>query len=222
MSFEYNWQKNLVHQLATPLTNILFILENLENITKQNKNNYSEITKKLLDREILIAISETKRIFQLIKNRETEDLDKTKFVPDLIIEKILRSYQKPYLVNCFFRKSKRKLVIYGQQEVFIEIISHLLNNAAEAYQQNLTNREISVEVIKAMNGLNLIIGDNGKGFTWWQKILATHKNVSWKKIKSGLGLYRAKNLIKQKFGGQLKIFSIPNKGTIMIVYLPLA
>ena len=116
--------------------------------------------------------------------------------------------------------SPEKIFFYGCEKTLVEIITHLLNNAIEAYAPACTKRKISIAVIEARKGINIIIGDNGEGISWWQKFLLKFKYVSFKKFKSGLGLSRACNLLEKEFNGQLIISSQKEKGTIVIVYLP--
>lgn len=204
-----NQNENLLHRLATPLTNSLLLLEN-----------YLEKTW-CKDKRLLLARQELRQVFSLLNKREAKNLQKTNFSPSKTIKNFLLTYQKPYQVNCCLQTTAEALIFHGKEEALVEILTHLLNNASEAYPPTQTNRPINIVLTEARNGLTLIIGDNGMGITAWQKFQLTFRRCSFKEVKSGLGLARIKFLLKKEFAGNLKILSWPRQGTLMIVHFPL-
>ena len=201
--------KNLIHQIATPLTNCLLLLEN-----------YLEKTW-CKDKGLLLAKQELRQVFSLLNNREAKNWQKANFSPHQVIKKFLLTYQKPYQVDCCLQATTETIIFHGQEQLFVEILTHLLNNASEAYPSTQTKRPISIVLTEARKGLTLIVGDNGKGITSWQKFQLAFCRCSFKEVKSGLGLARIKFLLKTEFAGDLKILSWPQQGTLMIVHFPL-
>ncbi len=210
---ENNWrrreQDDLIHQVATPLTNALLFLE--RGIEKESTK---------VKKELKLAHEELQKAIKLLQNREAKNLEKTNFSPIKTLENILTHYQKPYQVNCQLQTDQKNYSFYGHEEAFAEIVIHLLNNAAEAYHDHSCARPIQLTLTEACNGMNLIIGDHGRGMNWWQKLIATYPKISFKKVKSGLGLPKVKRLLKEEFDGELKIISKVCAGTLIIAYFP--
>jgi signal transduction histidine kinase len=98
------------------------------------------------------------------------------------------------------------------------IISNLINNSAEAMDQN---GFISVSLEKEDENLLLEIRDNGKGIP--KEILPQlmQEGASFgKKDGNGLGLYHAKKSI-ESWGGQIQIRSTVGVGTTVSIKLPI-
>jgi sensor histidine kinase regulating citrate/malate metabolism len=200
----------VLHQISTPLTSVMLGLEEIQ--AQPEKSTH----------EIKWLISEMKKVAATLQDRTSEDLLRENFSPAQIIQELLSAYRKPYHLKCHFVAPKTCPEFFGRSDAFAEIVTHLLNNAAEAYQQNKSDREVSLELIPGRSGLNLIVADNGRGICWWQKLLLALPGVSFKKQPSGLGFYRAAKLVKQEFDGQIQVMTTPGRGTIVIVYFPLS
>ncbi|MDO5561277.1 MAG: ATP-binding protein [bacterium] len=201
--------RELIHQFSTPLTNCLYLLEG-----------YLEKTFSPAE-ELLLAKGELEKVFALLNNRQAKNLSNTNFSPATVIQKIIHNYRKPYSLRLYFQNWPQKIICRGRADIFEQIILHLLNNADESYPPLCTQKEISITLIKASSGLNLIIGDNGQGLSWWKKLIIRGKNISFKKVKSGLGLYQVAKLLKKEFNGKLTFLSEKNRGTLVIVHFPL-
>lgn len=201
-------ERNLIHSLSTPLTNSLYFLErHLEKALEQSK-------------DLLMAKTELQKVFAFLRNREAENLQRTNFILKKTIKELVQSYCRPYKLKCHLQLNKNKICFYGKENKFVEIMNHLINNAIESYPEIKTDRYISVAVVEARHGVNVIIGDHGRGMNWWQKLLARWRGISFKRVKSGLGLHYAYFLLKKEFGGKLTIISESQRGTMMIVYFP--
>ena len=204
-----NQDRDLIHSISTPLTNVCLQLEYL-------------IDQKIIHSDTLSpTLSEIKKIFSFLHHRESRVIENINFYPVKMIKQLLTSYQKPYNVVCSYHYPEKNIIFHGNPDHFEAIVIHLLNNAAEAYCCNRTNREINIDIVLAAQGLSLIISDHGEGIPWYKKHLIKFKGISFKKIKSGLGLHQVNQLIKHEFDGKLKIISLPYYGTMAIAYFPL-
>lgn len=106
---------------------------------------------------------------------------------------------------------------------FKRILSNLINNAAEAF--NDSNGKIVIKLYSNSNeSIEIVVEDNGKGIP--SEILSKlgNEGASFGKEKNsesgnGLGLYHARTTV-ENFGGKFKIESEVGKGTKMIIVLP--
>lgn len=205
-------EKDLIHQLSTPLTNSLWWLEK----SLEEKSTTASFEQKNLE----LARQELKKVFQLINKREAKNLQKTNFSPTKVVQDLLQTYQKPCRISYQFQTINEQLKLYGKENVFREIVTHLLNNASEAYYDHCSQRFISITLVDARHGLNLLIGDHGRGMFVWQKLMVARRGISFKKVKSGLGLWQVKKLLQEEFDGKLEILTQKQRGTLIIVYFP--
>jgi signal transduction histidine kinase len=200
----------LKHQLATPLTNIWWELEHLQIGGKLDHH-----------QQLKSILTQLQIVLDLIRPRDVQELKYVNFSPDSVIRQILADYRKPYGVRCHFHSGSKRLLVYGCPDLFAEIVINLINNAAEAYNHNHAKRDIIIDLLPAMQGITIVVGDHGQGMYWWQKIVVGLRGISFKKIKSGLGLYRVNHLLHHQFHGDLRLISRFGKGTLAVVYLPL-
>lgn len=105
------------------------------------------------------------------------------------------------------------------------VISNLINNAVEAFENKNGSIHVSVQLVKEKQLVEVSICDNGKGIppeilTKLGEIQLSHGKESSDQSGSGLGVYHAKQIIRS-FGGQLMIESTVGKGTMVRIELPL-
>jgi signal transduction histidine kinase len=198
-----------IHQIATPLTNAWWDVEQLLSKSKRHR------------RQLQAVLAQLKVVLTAIQQRDSKEIGQVNFSPEVVIKKILTDYHKPYGVCCYFQAGNKKLQMHGCPDLFAEIVINLINNAAEAYEHNHAEREVVIELMPAMQGITLVVGDHGQGMKWWQKTMASWGGVSFKKIKSGLGLHRVQRLLHEQFDGKLELISRPGRGTLAVVYVPL-
>lgn len=102
------------------------------------------------------------------------------------------------------------------------VLSNLINNSVEAFSDS--GGKVSVKLSKTKDRVQISVADNGKGIP--QDILARigEKGVSHGKegstSGSGLGLFHAKSTV-ESFLGNFSITSVENKGTSIVIQLPI-
>jgi len=117
--------------------------------------------------------------------------------------------------------------VFLDAELMRESLFNLLNNAIRAVKENKEGgrREVFVAVRALDDGerVRIEISDTGIGMTpeasagLFKPFHTTHGNEG-----SGLGLYFAKNLIEES-GGTIELDrTLPGKGTIFVITLPIA
>jgi len=209
-------QQDLIHQIATPLTNVFLDLETLNTQVQE-------------DQKIQLNLEETMTQMQTVitllrrQARSVDDLHKQVFCPAQEIERIINNFHKPYRVKCqlFTDQKLSKVTIFGSREHFQQAIEHLLNNAAESYHIARTNREITIRLETDRQGLSIHVSDCGRGISKWKQPMIYWRTISFKKIKSGLGLFEATKIVQEEFGGELSIKSGQDRGTTASIFLPL-
>nr|WP_275107378.1 ATP-binding protein [Sulfobacillus harzensis] len=100
----------------------------------------------------------------------------------------------------------------------IEVFQNLLQNACEAMPKG---GPVTVQVRTQRKEVTVSIRDSGPGVPSDRlgKIFSPH--FTTKQSGQGLGLYRTRVLVEQ-YGGQIRVVSVPQKGSTCIVTLPMA
>lgn len=110
--------------------------------------------------------------------------------------------------------------LYGNPHRLRLALSHLLNNAAESYQQTHPRKRVILNAVPCALGVLLTITDYGRGLTKSQLTQITQLNYSTKSHSQGIGLWETHHIVCQEFSGTLRFASLPNKGTTVGVFLP--
>jgi len=113
--------------------------------------------------------------------------------------------------NEYENNTERKIEVYAIKPELKSIIQGLIVNAVEATKESRTQtqvKNISVELYKNQETINLIISDQGKGFSpeIKNKLFSPHNTN--KTYGAGMGLYLAHRIITLKYDGDLTINDI--------------
>ena len=101
-------------------------------------------------------------------------------------------------------------------EAFDAVVTHLINNAAEAS----ADREVHVSIEHHLDGIVIDITDRGSGMT--AAFIRDELFTPFRTTKtggSGIGAFQARELVREA-AGQLVVISTPGTGTTMRVILP--
>jgi sensor histidine kinase regulating citrate/malate metabolism len=197
------------HAASTPLSNILL---NSQLALSEEKNKNHNLKKILLSANYIKS---------LLDNTDQEE-KKLFFINDALVEIIL-------LNQCFHQevsyakqlKQSNNFQLNGNKLLFQEIINCLLNNAVEAYQLKNLNKIVLIKTQIKKNLLEVAIADGGSGMNWIQQKLVGKKFYSLKENHQGVGLFYAKKIIRNKFGGKIKFLSKKNQGSTALIQIPL-
>lgn len=108
--------------------------------------------------------------------------------------------------------------VAADEQSLISIVNHLLENAIEAAGED---GKISIRLRVAGDEAILEIEDNGPGMdAEFIKNQLFRPLDSGKENGYGIGAYQARQLV-QEMGGQLRVHSTPNTGTVMQVIFPI-
>jgi len=222
--------RQILHDLSTPLTNAVLDLEELQLTldTLSGRCPQRAQLQKLTDS----IHAELKKMILLMRSR-SRDLHRRQqylFSPILELHQVIKAFKKPYGVDCRLTHSHVQFPsLYGSRIAFSQIITHILNNAAESYSQCSTRRIIDIHVSLRMRCLMISIADHGCGMSQLQLLIwrlcrdsiISHLH-SHKKLPSGLGLLDAARLMTEGFNGDMDIISRRGLGTCVVLLFPVA
>ncbi|PLX71429.1 MAG: hypothetical protein C0602_01060 [Denitrovibrio sp.] len=121
-----------------------------------------------------------------------------------------------------------KYLIKGYKTEFKQVILSIINNSIDAIIDNrkagaITNGELKFRVIADSNMINLLISDNGGGISASVagNIFDPYFSTKQEGKGAGLGLYNAKVIIEQQFGGEIN-FKNTDVGAEFIISIPTA
>ena len=107
----------------------------------------------------------------------------------------------------------------GDKEKLAFVLQNIFQNAADAIHPDAEKREVVVEVKKASEAITLEVKDNGSGIPEDDLEKIFEPFFTTKPKASGLGLTHSQRII-QAHNGTLKVTSNENKGTTVVITLP--
>jgi len=108
----------------------------------------------------------------------------------------------------------------GDEQKITQILSELLVNASDSFENSETGGKINVRV--SVENLNCVISvaDTGFGMDYHLQRYLTTKFFTRKFKRPGLGLTRVRRFVED-WGGYLQFASVPEKGTSITVRFPI-
>ena len=214
------------HQLRTPLsainwgTELLFSKfdEGLSDKQKETIRNINQLGKKMM--RLVNDLLDVTKIDQgsLILKKEKFNLVK---LAKEVVENML-PLARVHNVQIIFGDNHEEFLVFGDPEKIRLVVENLLSNAVK-YNSDKGRVEID---FKTKNGLVICsIKDNGVGIPEGQqeqvfeKFFRSDNSVKYQTEGTGLGLYIAKNIIKQS-GGEIWFWSKEKKGSVFNFSLP--
>lgn len=242
----------VAHEINNPLGSIMQGTQNvLRRIDPELEANQQAATefgidlikqKKYLEqREIITFLDNIRaageRASSIVKNmlnftrRSTADMSKHNIV-DLINDGLqLASTDFSLQEKIDFKKIKVKKELCSK-EIMVEcypmeiqqVILNILKNAAQAFDANATDKQISISLkTHEKDKITITISDNGSGMPEDIKLQIFKPFFTTKPIGegTGLGLSVCRNIIVQKHRGSMKVESTVGVGTKFIITLPI-
>ena len=209
----------IAHQLKQPL-NILSLYCN----DVKDSYNFNEIDDKFIEdfskntKEQIKFLSQTIDDFRDFFNPNKQ---KREFEIKKAINKSLNLLGNQFDVN----KVKLNLEVedekvFGIETELEQVILNIINNSIDAFKdRNIEDREINISVLTKQNYTILIMEDNAGGVKEENLEKLFDPYYTTKSTGTGTGLYMVKLVIKNSFGGDLKINN-SSKGLRYIIALP--
>ena len=218
----------VAHEVYEPVSDSLFILEQIISKTKNNSNKSStEHLENILNdvRDIYKNLSNVNGLVKSFKSialdqfQENRHLINVKsFLNDIvrIIKPSLRKKDVEFIVDC-----NDNLEIMSFSGVLSQIISILIQNSYEHGFKKTNKGVISIQcVVRDEENIELKYSDNGVGIEDRIKHLIFEPFYTTDQKKyTGLGLYIAKNLAESKLNGNLILDEHTTKGVLFVLKL---
>ncbi len=213
---------SMSHEIRTPVNGIVGLGSLL--LEEEDLNNCKEEIKDMIDSSQKL-LSITDKMFEIyaIEKQKDEEI-KTEYNPKKEIENVIELYL-PRIKDknlIFNNKLQEMISVYGNLTILKKVTTQILDNAIK-----FTNKgSITINSKLEKNNLKIEIEDTGIGikeeeimniFTPFKKTKAT-KNSSYSGV--GVGLSITKSLL-EKVNGEIKIFSKYEKGTKVMISLPI-
>lgn len=199
----------IAHQLKQPLNALKISLYNIEDYhnLKENDEEYLEIllksNHKFVDK-ISKTIDDFKYFFK--PQKETKVFNIYKAIEFAIELNMARINNLEIMVNIY---GEKELEIMGESNIFSQVVLNLLNNSIDALKMIKENRKIDIYFHGKGEEIVIEIIDNGGGI---RKEVMEHLFEPYTTTKgndgTGLGLYIARYILKEKFNGELLVENI--------------
>lgn len=213
------------HQLRTPLTEIRWALEAVQNGTNGNGRITNIIQKSILSVNQLVKIIDDMvkaQVFESINNSlETQTVDVALLIQNIIEERDLLTQEKEVAIS--FSPPEQKIFIAANRDKIKIALENIIDNAIRYSPRgnvyiSLNKEGDRVRIRVQDTGIGIIKEDYGRIFT---KFFRGKNAVLTQPNGSGIGLYASRNIV-QRHGGTIDFLSEEKKGTSFILTLPLA
>ncbi len=120
----------------------------------------------------------------------------------------------------------RELILFGNSLKFNQVITNLLSNAIDAYQDNreseFSDKSVVIQSKKSEEGIVVSIHDDGCGIPRSIRAQVFEPLFTTKKpeLGMGIGLSISKQIIQEDFHGSISFRSEEGVGTTFFIFLP--
>lgn len=207
----------IIHDLKTPLAIIMGYAECLrDNI---DDTDYASL---IIDK--VMQLNEQVLKLLEVQNSEKKQVKTVVDCRSFLLEEFLKYKKLAESKNISYKVDKRifKGELYVNKEEISRVIQNVISNAIN---YNKKNGSIRIKTYRYRYFMCISIKDTGIGiskedmpfiFDMYYKVDKSRTNTS----SSGVGLCVVKQII-DSYGGKVKVFSKPNKGTTFYIFLPL-
>lgn len=208
----------IAHEIRNPLTTVKGFIQLLKPYLNEiGKGQYADIALDELNRANDLIYEFLDATKPHVKKKEIVSLNK--IVKDIVI--LYEGETSLKNVQLIFEPADENPTVFGDVKQLKQVLMNMIKNAIEATTLNqLEYGKIHISIEAKERMANLIVKDNGCGMT-----KETLENIfipfySTKQAGTGIGLSICKKIIEDH-NGFLNICSIPEKGTIITISLPL-
>jgi len=129
-------------------------------------------------------------------------------------------FKKSYELNIEIDSDREYIPVKTSQQDLLRIFNNLLKNAVQS-MENISQKEIRVQILCKKSHAELRLSDNGKGISTEDKENIFQPYFTTKSKGTGLGLAIVKNLMTE-MGGEVTFISEEGNGTTFILLFPLS
>lgn len=206
----YKLTRQVAHDIRSPLSALKILSGSAQSLSGQEKDLINAATSRIEKLADDMLSAGRKKSDQVLKIR-ADDL--SRIAKETLKLKAIEL--SDHLFEDRIESHSSDLVVLGRPEEFQNILSNIMNNAAEASDNGTP---IVIQSIIDDQGFEIVVSDQGSGIP--ESLLRTlgTEGVSTKKSGHGYGLWHAKSLL-HLWNGELKISTEVNKGTSVSIRL---
>ncbi len=219
--------RKLAHEIKNPLTPIQLTIDRLKNkYSKQLDENETENFKDNLK----IINNQIKQIEKLVNEfsdfaRMPKPIFRANNIVDIINQNINLLKELDNSIEITFKKEFTKINLESDKEQISRVFLNLIKNSIESINQKAQNnnnfaKKIAIELTEDDSHINVIIEDNGIGFSELKNNIKDILNpyFTTKKNGTGLGLSIVNKIINDH-NGKINFIPIKNGAKINIIFL---
>lgn len=204
------------HELRSPLTSILGILNVMEkDITGSKNSMHIQLIRAGINKVDVFV----KRVLDYSKNsRSSLEIELVSF--EGIINSVIESFKIENKNILFLKNIHDWHPFYSDSKRIKTIFENLLSNAIKYSTSSGRPSFIGIRVITKIDKVIIIVSDNGIGIApeYQKKVFEMFYRISTEKPGTGLGLYLVKEIV-EKLKGEILLESELNKGTQFMIIL---
>lgn len=212
----------VVHDIRSPLASIQMILPKCKKLPEIERLSLTKAATRIFDiaNNLLMQYNPAK-IEELKKSNLRKYVLVSSLVLELITEKRYEYNGEKVNFNIHVSESAYFAFLNISDSDFKRMLSNILNNVVEAYENKQGKVEVTLEILDN-NVLQIVVGDNGCGMTDGvkDKILRHIQVTSGKSEGTGIGFSQIQDFLDDN-DGTLDIVSQLNAGTKIILTFPL-
>ncbi len=221
--------RKLAHEIKNPLTPIQLTIDRLKNkYSKQLNENETENFKNNLK----VINNQIKQIEKLVNEfsdfaRMPKPIFRENNLVDIIQENINLLKELDNSIEISFNNNFDKILLKSDKEQISRVFLNLIKNSIESINQRAQNnnnfsKKIAIELTEDDSHINVIIEDNGVGFSELKNNIKDILNpyFTTKKNGTGLGLSIVNKIINDH-NGKIDFIPIKNGAKINIIFLKL-
>lgn len=213
----------LFHDLVNPLT-IVMLNVNKMKLDGENQPNFNLIKSEL--EQVSRASERMREFINSVRKQISPQGKKEPFCLNQEVEDAISVLNYKTCKNqiCLLFSANEKLITTGDAIKFSQIVTNLISNAIDAYDDtDSKDKEIKIDLKKQENFITLSIIDKGKGIEDINidKIFEPFFTTKTEGNNLGLGLALIKKIIEEDFLGNIKVTSNIGKGSTFTINFPL-
>jgi nitrogen fixation/metabolism regulation signal transduction histidine kinase len=209
--------KQVAHEIKNPLTPMRLTVQSFQRKFDPNdpniKQKLDEYSKTLIQQiDTMSSVASAFSSFASMPAQQNETLNVVK-----IVQLALEIFNENYIT---FHSDEPYIITRMDRTQLIRIITNLVKNATQAFDENQHNPTVDVRVYREGDKAMIMVKDNGKGITIENKNRIFEPKFTTKTSGMGLGLGIIKNIV-ENYHGTITFESEPGNGTAFLVTLPI-
>lgn len=202
------------HQLKQPLNSSLLLLSSTLDLKKSNELSDEELLGNLdLCMKSNLLMNETIDNFRNFYKFSNEIKEFDLYSAIIKLTKLLQIEFARYSISLFIDKFDIKII--SNESFLQQILLVLLQNSKDALKNKESKKRIKIEVNLSDKFVEIYVKDTGDGVLKPNNLFNKY-NKSTKKHGSGIGLYLAKLIAKDKLGGDIELVKDKNPTTFKL------